>query len=56
MKPYSRTHPEEKETYSEYKERKEQGWRKGFFIELKDSSLKQEDKERFLLQLLKEIL
>lgn len=43
------------ESYSDYKERKEMQWRQEFFIPLKDSSIKQEDKERFLLQLLKEI-
>lgn len=51
----TRNNDSEVGSYADYKERKEEYWRKTFFIELKDSSLKPADKRRFLTKLLNEI-
>lgn len=59
MRPVSESHTEEKETYEQYKDRKEVGWKetvKTLMIEIKDSSLKQDDKDRIQLELIRMLL
>lgn len=55
MRNYTATNTEEKESYSEYKQRKNEGWMKrlkDILIEIKDSSLKEEDKKSVILSML----
>lgn len=58
MKGYSRTSPEEKESYKEYLLRKEEDWEKRIktiCTEIKDSSLKPIDKANALTSLSRQI-
>lgn len=59
MKPYNVRYTEEKESYSEYKKRKQEDWEeriKEIAIEINDSSLKEKDKDDSLYNLLKKII
>lgn len=50
---------EETETYDQYKDRKEMGWKdsiKSIMIEIKDSSLKEADKDKMHLELIRMLL
>lgn len=56
MRPYT---AEETETYDQYKDRKEMGWKdsiKSIMIEIKDSSLKEADKDKMHLELIRMLL
>lgn len=59
MRNYNATNTEEKESYQEFKDRKELDWKervRTICIEVKDSSLKEIDKERFIVSLSRKIL
>lgn len=56
MRPISE---EKTETYDQYKDRKEAGWKdsiKSIMIEIKDSSLKESDKDKMHLELIRMLL
>jgi len=58
MRNYNTTHTEEKETYPEYKTRKRKDWDKRLreiCIEIKDSSFKEDDKERTVFDMIKKL-
>lgn len=59
MRNYSVSNPAEEETYEEYKNRKEKDWNdriKSIMIEIKDSSLTQDDKDRMQLEFMRMLL
>lgn len=59
MRNYTATNTEEKETYDEFRIRKELDWKERarmICIEIRDSSMKEEDKERFVARLATKIL
>lgn len=59
MRNYSASNTEEKETYSEYKERKENDWNerlRTILVEVNDSSLRRKDKEEFVADIARNII
>lgn len=59
MRNYTATNKEEKESYVEYRERKIKDWNKRvneIMVEMKDSSLKEEDKKDLLISMTRKIL
>lgn len=63
MKPYSASNTGEKETYAQYYIRKSINWEQRLrerlseiIVEVKDSSLKEEDKERLVVDMARKIL
>lgn len=59
MKNYSASNTEEKESYDEFRQRKESDWNervRNICIEVKNSSLKDEDKKDFIVELATKLL
>lgn len=59
MKNYSASNTEEKESYDEFRRRKESDWNervRNICIEVRDSSLKDEDKKDFIVELATKLL